>query len=229
MSDYQDLCEMYGRSASDPDFIDDLIDGNPHGNDRDYHYYEEDINWFRENKEKNHYELLIEQLKNVNTLLSLNVPTDTEFNFLVMLHAHVVSAVEGYLAGVFIHEVCNSDKLTQKLIETNPELSKRKFTLGEFYQTKDALETIVATYLKDLIFHDLPRIKPMYKSVLNHEFSELSWLFKAIIVRHHCVHRAGYDKDKKKVDVSISSIKSLLASVSNLADEVDKSIKKVVV
>lgn len=26
MSDYQDLCAMYGRSSSDSDLIDDLID-----------------------------------------------------------------------------------------------------------------------------------------------------------------------------------------------------------
>jgi hypothetical protein len=218
MSNYQDLCDMYGRDASDPDFIDDLIDGVPHG--RDY-YHEEDINWFRENKETNHYKLLMEQLKNVHTLLYINVPIEAEFSLLVMLHAHIVSAVEGYLSGVFIHKVCNSEELTQKLIETNPELSKRKFTLGELYQTKDALEATVASYLKDLIFHDLQKIKPMYKSVLNHDFSELFWLFKAILVRHHCVHRAGYDKDKNKVNVTTTSINDLLSSAVSLADELN--------
>lgn len=220
MSDYEDLCEMYGRSASDPEFIDDLISGNPYGNN----FYETDVDWFWENEEKDHYELLMEQLKSVNTLLSIHIPYDAEFSFLVMLHAHVVSAVEGYLAGIFIHKVCNSKLLTRKLIETNPELSKRKFTLGEFYQTKDKLEGMVASYLKDLIFHDLSKIKPMYKSVLNHDFSELSWLFKAIQLRHHCVHRAGYDKENNKVDVSVSSIKKLLDSVINLANEVEQSI-----
>lgn len=220
MSDYQDLCEMYGRSASDPDFIDDLIDGNPRGGD----FHVEDFDWFKDNEDKNHYQLLMDQINSIDTILNLQVPVDAKFSFLVMIHAHVVSSVEAYLAGVFIHEVCNSETLTRKLIETNPELSKRQFTLGELYQTKDKLKATVATYLKDLIFHDLKKIKPMYESVLGHQFSELSWLFQAVAVRHHCVHRAGYDKDNKQIDVSVDSINRLLNSAISLADDIDHTI-----
>lgn len=223
MSDYQDLCAMYGRSPSDPDFIDDLIDEIS----RESTLEQEDYEWYEENENKKHYQLLVDQLESVDMILELDVPEKARFSFLVMIHAHVVSAIEGYLAGVFIHDVCNSEELTRKLVESDPEFSKRKFTLREIYQEKETLKVTVASYLKDLIFHDLKKIKPMYEIVLNHKFSDLSWLFKAVEIRHHCVHRAGYDKDGEKVDISVESIADLLNNVNDLAGEIDSTIETV--
>ena len=56
-------------------------------------------------------------------ILELDVPEQARFSFLVMMHAHVVSTIEGYLAGAFIHQVCNSEELTRKLVESDPEFS----------------------------------------------------------------------------------------------------------
>ncbi|MBB1397066.1 MULTISPECIES: hypothetical protein [unclassified Pseudoalteromonas] len=223
MSDYQDLCEMYGREASDPDFIDDLVDEVS----RDSNLDEDDYEWYEENENKDHHDLLTEQLDSVDQILNLTVPDDAKFSFLVMIHAHVVSAIEGYLAGVFIHQVCNSEVLTRKLIESDPEFSKRKFTLREIYQEQDALKVTVASYLKDLIFHDLKKIKPMYKSVLGYELSNLSWLFKAVELRHHCVHRAGYDKEGNKIDLSVESVSDLFMQVHKLGEDINEAIKNI--
>ncbi|MBL1376050.1 hypothetical protein [Zobellella iuensis] len=54
MSDYQDLCAMYGRSPSDPDFIDDLIDDISGESTLE----QEDYEWYEENENKKHYQLL---------------------------------------------------------------------------------------------------------------------------------------------------------------------------
>lgn len=223
MSDYQDLCAMYGRSPSDPDFIDDLIDDFS----RETTLEQEDYEWYEENENRKHYQLLVDQLESIDIIRELDVPEQARFSFLVMTHAHVVSTIEGYLAGVFIHQVCNSEELTRKLVESDPEFSKRKFTLREIYQEKETLKVTVASYLKDLIFHDLKKIKPMYGAVLNHKFSDLSWLFKAVEIRHHCVHRAGYNKDGEKVEISVKSIADLLNHANDLAGEIDSTVETV--
>ncbi|WP_318454956.1 hypothetical protein [Photobacterium leiognathi] len=219
MGDYADFCEMYGGSAGDPDFMDKWIDEHvmPY---EDTH----DFEWYAENENKSHHELLMEQLESVDIMLELTIPEPAMFSFLVMVHAHIVSAIEGYLAGVFIHHVCNSDELTRKLVETDPEFGNRKFTLKEIYRENDALKVTVATYLKNLIFHDIKKIKIMYSTVLGHQFDDLSWLFKAVKVRHDCVHRAGYNKEGEKVDISVASIHAILQSVMELADEIENTI-----
>lgn len=171
-----------------------------------------------------HHDILENHLKSVRTLLDIEVPSETSFSLLVMLHGHVVSAIEGYLAGIFIHKVTNSEALTKKLVETDPEFSKRTFTLKEIFEKQSNLKVTVATYLRELIFHNLKKVKPMFKDVLGHDFGNISWLFKDVLKRHDCVHRAGYDKDGVAIDVSKNSILELLSNVEKLAADVEKTV-----
>jgi hypothetical protein len=64
----------------------------------------------------------------------------------------------------------------------------------------------------------------MYKSVLNIDFGDISWLFKAVLLRHDCVHRAGYDKEGKKADISVESIRELMDLCNSLTAKIDTSI-----
>lgn len=217
MGDYADFCEMYGGSASDPDFMDNWLaeHASPSA---------EDEEWYQENEEKSHYDILLKHLNSIDTLLEVDVPNSAKFSLLVMLHGYIVSAIEGYLAGVFIHLVTNSDELTRKLVESDPEFSKQKFTLKEIYEKQSTLKVTVSMYLKGLIFHDLKKIKPMYKAVLGHDFKDISWLFEAVKIRHDCVHRAGYDKDGNKVSLTTDTIVDLLGHVTDLSNEIEDTI-----
>lgn len=163
-------------------------------------------------------------LESVENLLGHQFDEDTQFSLLVMLYAHIVAAMELFLSSVFIREVVNSDEFTRKLIETNPEFGNRKFTLKEIYQEHEKLKVTVAMYLKELIFHDLKKIKPMYKSVLNFDFEDITWLFKAVLTRHDCAHRAGYDKDGSKIQITVVEVRKLMEKCKTLAERIDSHV-----
>ena len=160
-------------------------------------------------------------IKSVDDLLGHHFDEQTQFNLLVMLYAHIVAATELFLSSVFIREVASSDELTRKLIETAPDFGNRKFTLKEIYQQHERLKVTVAIYLKELIFHDLKKIKPMYKSVLGFDFGDISWLFHAVLKRHDCAHRAGYDKEGEKIKITSEEIRNLMQSCNKLVEEID--------
>lgn len=164
-------------------------------------------------------------LASVSELLKLSLTDEMAFSLLVMLHVHVVSALELFLSTTFIHQVTNSDALTRKLIETDPEFGNRKFTISEIYAQHRDIKTTVAKYLKDIIFHDMRKVKPMYLDVLGYEFGDISWLFRAVLVRHDCAHRAGFDKDGNVVTVSASSIGVLLEKCRELAELIDDHVQ----
>lgn len=167
------------------------------------------------------------QIRNVLEILEFEVSSDAQFSLLVMLHGHIVAAVESYLASTFIREVTNSEDLIRKLIETDPVFSEMTFTLKEIYRKHESLQLTVATYLRNLIFHNLSKVKPMFKSVLNCNFGDISWLYSAVNVRHHCVHRAGLDKEGNKVNLSKESIKDLANRSSKLVHFIELKIDKV--
>ena len=166
------------------------------------------------------------QLAEIPAMLQIETTQSAQFSLLVMLHAHVVSALEHFLSTTFIHCVTGSDKLTRKLIETDPEFGNRKFSVNEIYAQHSNIKSTVATYLKGIIFHDMRKVKPMYAEVLACDFGDISWLFRAVILRHDCVHRAGYDKDGKSVTVSIVSINELVNNCRELAERIDTHVQK---
>lgn len=131
----------------------------------------------------------------VISLLRHQHPAEVQSTLNNMLFAQVVTAIEAYLSSSFISTVMNDEKLIRRLIETDPDLAKRQFSLREIFTQWEDLKFLVARHLKDLIFHDLKKIKPMYNSVLDIDFGDIAWLFQAVMVRHDCVHRNGFDKD----------------------------------
>lgn len=167
------------------------------------------------------------QIRNILEILEVEVSSDAQFTLLVMLHGHIIAAVESYLASTFIREVTNSEELIRKLVETDPVFSEKTFTLKEIYKRHETLQITVAIYFRELIFHNLSKVKPMFKSVLSCDFGDISWLFKAVDVRHHCVHRAGLDKEGNEVDLSKDSIKELANRSSRLVHFIEVKIDKI--
>ncbi|PCI46445.1 MAG: hypothetical protein COB43_14020 [Oceanospirillales bacterium] len=166
------------------------------------------------------------QIQSVRELLEVQASNETQFSLFVMLHGHIVAAVESYLASTFIHKVTNSEDLIRKLVETDPVFSKMKFSLKEIYEKHENLQLTVASYLRDLIFHDLAKVKPMFKEVLGSDFGDITWLFEAVNIRHHCVHRAGLDKDGNRVNLTKESIQTLASKSSDLIHSVENSVSE---
>ncbi|QYK12244.1 hypothetical protein K0I63_16080 [Shewanella rhizosphaerae] len=185
---------------------------------------EDELEWELDNSEQ--LEMFNKQLAEIPALLQIETTQSAQFSLLVMLHAHVVSTLEHFLLTTFIHCVTSSDKLTRKLIETDPEFGNRKFTVNEIYAQHSNIKSTVATYLKGIIFHDMRKVKPMYAEVLACDFGDISWLFRAVRLRHDCVHRAGYEKDGKSVTVSVESIKELVKNCRELAEKIDTHVQE---
>lgn len=188
-------------------------------------YHLEEIEWYYLHS-RSPKKIFDTQISSVTELLEYNaILNETHFSLLVMLHGHTVAAVESYLASIFIHKVINSEELIKKLVETDPEFSKMKFSLREIFERQKDLKNTVAKYLKDLIFHKLEKVKPMFKDVLDCDFGNIDWLFKAVATRHHCVHRAGLNKDGDRIDISVDSIKELINNCIMLIQEIENKIE----
>ncbi|MFQ2047764.1 hypothetical protein ACK34J_02250 [Aeromonas veronii] len=185
---------------------------------------EDELQWELVNSEQ--LEMFHKQLAEIPAMLQIETTQSAQFSLLVMLHAHVVSTLEHFLSTTFIHCVTNSDKLMRKLIETDPEFGSRKFTVNEIYAQHSNIKSTVITYLKGIIFHEMRKVKPMYAEVLGCDFGDISWLFRAVIVRHDCVHRAGYDKEGKSITLSVESIKELVNNCRELAKRIDAHVQE---
>ncbi len=183
---------------------------------------EDDLIWEIESTQQ--LEIYKRVTKDVVTLLRMDHPAETQATLNNMLYAQVVTAVEAYLSGIFIHTVVNSEPLTRKIVETDPELAKRTFSLREIFTQWENLKKLVARYLKDLIFHDIKKVKPMYQSVLEIDFGDVGWLFSAVLIRHDCVHRNGFDKEGNQNAIDKEAITELIQNCTRLVSIIEEEI-----
>lgn len=185
----------------------------------------DELEWEVKNSEQ--LKTLNKHLSKVPQLLQVDVDKNIQFSLLVMMHVHIVSALEQFLSATFIHIVTNSDVLTRKLIETDPEFGCRKFTINEIYAQYSNIKSTVAAYLKDITFHDMRKVKPMYANVLGYDFGDIAWLFNAVRLRHDCAHRAGCDKEGNPVSVSVASVNELVAQCRHLSESIDAHVQEI--
>ncbi len=186
-------------------------------------YTDDEIEWVI----KSGTQLVTFQL-NLSSVQELIITKITEESakrsLLVMLYAHVIASTEAHLAGTFIHRVTNSDELLRKLVENDPEFAKQTFSMKDIFIKGEQVKVIVAKYLKDIIFHKLEKVKPMYMSVLDVDFGDIAWLFKAVHVRHDCVHRAGCDKEGNPIEISEDDVLKIARQCSNFVYMIERTL-----
>ncbi|BCD88025.1 hypothetical protein PSm6_44320 [Pseudomonas solani] len=189
--------------------------------DLPYYDEEEELDWVVSGADDSAIEIFRSHLASVETLLKAELPFKAQKNLQVMLYAHVVAAAESYLSKTFIQLTVNDNLRIRQLVESNSDLSVRPMVLGELFKKNDEIKRIVGSYLQDLIFHRLDKIKPMYKSVLGIDFGDITWFFRAVAKRHDCVHRAGYTKQGSTIEISPVEILDLMKKLEKFVNKVE--------
>ena len=185
-------------------------------------YYDQDDadeNFWREEPSEQ-LRILNRHMDSARELLKLDVGKKNIFSLNVMIYGHVVAAAEGFLSSIFIKTTIGSEDLIRRLVETDPKFSEMKFSMSQLFKARESIKDTVAGYLKKLIFHDLKKVKPMYKSVLGHDLGDIHWLFTAVSKRHDCVHRAGYNKDGIQLTFSEDEVETLIRNVWDLCQSI---------
>lgn len=171
-----------------------------------------------------------ESIKNIHIMLDTSMENEIISQaFFRMLYANIVTSMEVYLSDGFINTVMANPALIRRLIESDPEFSKRKFTYSDIYNCMDKLEDAVKEHLLGVIYHNIWAVKKMYESVLNIEFpkSTIQPVNEAVMIRHDIVHRNG--KNKKTGEIHVLSKDIIRKCADNMLDfinRIDEQLKE---
>ena len=115
----------------------------------------------------------------------------------------------------------------RRFIETNPDFQGEKVSISDIYKMVEEIERKARTYLIELIWHRLDRVKPMYEKTLDIKFpDDLSTIFRAILIRHDIVHRNGKTKDGKEIVITQEKVTELINAVKQLVQHIDAQLPK---
>lgn len=122
-----------------------------------------------------------------------------------MVFSQHVAALEAFLGDTLLKEVLADAKPLGRLLASDKELAKEKFTLAEIQANPELIRDRVAAYLADIRYHNLAKVDTLYRIALEIEVltdpTQKEQLFTAIQHRHDCVHRNGRDKNNEKLAV----------------------------
>lgn len=168
------------------------------------------------------YGTLTEALTNIRMLAETDLSENLN-NFLnMMLYVNVITALETFLSDAFISTVLNNDQLIRKFVKSNTDFSERKIALNDIFETIDNINIEVRKYLLDLIWHNLAKVKNLYKYTLEIDFpGNMEKLYRAVAIRHDIVHRSGKTKAGKTIEITKENLIELLDEVKSFADQID--------
>ncbi|MFK4061281.1 hypothetical protein [Brucella anthropi] len=118
-----------------------------------------------------------------------------------MLFASLISGLEAFLSDTLLNAVSARKEAQLRLVKNDKDVLTMKFTLAEVLETPNLVIETITTHLRDISFHNLPKVNALYRAALDIDFfkllekEEVAALNKAVELRHHVVHRNGRDKD----------------------------------
>jgi hypothetical protein len=167
-------------------------------------------------------------LKSLRTLVAQVVPATVLLKqaFYRMIYASAITALETYLSDAFLQHVIPHRDRMEKLLLTAPELAKEKYSLAEFIDWDRNLKIRVTEYLRDIMWHNLRKVGPMYLDVLGIDFPKsIAHLYRAILLRHDLVHRSGRSKDHKAQRVTSADLQKLFGDVESFVGAIETQLK----
>ncbi len=114
------------------------------------------------------------------------------------------------------------DKLKERFLKSLP--NDQKLTLGDFYQVQKTIEATIKTKIADTTFHNLGRVKPLFKNVLGIDIGDIGDLARLIEKRHDFVHRGGKDKDGNEVTTTKAEVEGLITKIREFCRHIDTAL-----
>lgn len=161
----------------------------------------------------------------IEKLLDATVDPSVSLPFHRMLFVNAITALETNLSDAFINTVANAPELMRRFIETTPEFQSEKVPLSDVFKAIERIEQKARSYLIDVVWHHLERVKPMYRDTLGIDLpDDIGPLFRAILVRHDIVHRNGKTKTGEEILITREQITDLLERTEAVVQHIDKQI-----
>lgn len=148
-----------------------------------------------------------------------------------MVFIQQFAALEAYLADTLIGQIIEKRTLLVKALDTIEELKAVKLPLAEILGDPDIVKRTVATHLRDLMYHNFKKVGSIYRKTLgfdlfpNEDVKER--MFKALPLRHDCVHRNGKDKEgNARWEVNEAFVRQVEADMRAVVQHIEAELKK---
>ncbi|MDZ7774957.1 MAG: hypothetical protein U5L09_04740 [Bacteroidales bacterium] len=182
------------------------------------HYYDEQYDAILHNHQfYDRFEIEIQNLKKLNEIEISDSSLQEVFRRQVYIG--IIGTLETFLSETFINLTANNEEYFKNFVKSHPDFRQRKFELREIFDQNEKLKDTAKKVMLDTIYHDLPKVREMYRATFEIDFPEINEVFNYILIRHDLVHRNGKTKENEKVLLSKVIVEELILKTKNFAEE----------
>lgn len=166
----------------------------------------------------------IEILQNLCDLWDNGAPTQENIAALYrLLYWAVIISLETYLYEALRFNVFDTnDGKIKKFVENFQDFSKKKIIYKDIFSEYEQIWETVDQKLHELLYHNLPKIKCIYKDTFNIDFPDIWSLMKAIKKRHDIFHRNWKDPRWQLIDINSADINNLISEVKSFVNQIEQ-------
>jgi hypothetical protein len=176
----------------------------------------------------NYIETFENDIRGLRALVKQEPPKTARLRqaLLRMLYSSAITALETYLSDAFFQTVIKDEALIERLVLTTPEFKDKKYSLSELFEWKKQTNEKVSEYLFNIVWHNLAKVRCMYRDVLGINFpNDSDAVHAAVVIRHDLVHRGGKTKSGRPHNFRESEIEKLFASIETFVTAIDLQLK----
>lgn len=173
-----------------------------------------------------YYENFKTEIENIRELNDLVIENDDLYKIQIrLLYVAIIGVLETFLSDTFINQIKENKIYYSNFLKTFPDFKKEKISLSEILNTYENLDKKVYKAALDVIYHNLPIVREMYKSTFIIDFPDIRELSKAVNKRHDLVHRNGKNKEGEIVIVTKDEVEALLNEVLDFGKQIALKLK----
>lgn len=187
-------------------------------------YYEEQYDAIADNSEFfDTFKQDIQRLKELNEL-KLNNPLVANTLYR-QIYIGIITTMETYLSDAFINTVLSSENYIKSFVENFHEYKTKTIPLNKLYQHIEKMPNECKKNMLDIIYHNLPKVKGLYKDILDVDLGAIGDAHKAVSNRHDLVHRNGKTKKGNCIIISKEDNEILISYMETFIKNIDLQIK----
>lgn len=192
--------------------------------DVDIEYPEEDDAWYdKELFDATHADV-IKVMEKIDSL-----DEDMKSYLYKLLYANLITSMEAYLSDTLIKYVTENDEYLRKFTETYKPFKNQTITIDNIFNRMDHLKDIVKEELRELMYHNLPKIKQIFKDSMGIDIGVIKELCKAVLIRHDIVHRNGKNKEGKAHVITKENVEQLCTQVNEFIYNIECQLPPTVI
>lgn len=156
-----------------------------------------------------------------------SIPEDLQPFIIRLLYANAITYLETYLFETLKSQVFQNENSLRNFVEKYEPFNNEdsfKYRLANIFQVKDNLKSHVEKELNGLLYHNLPKIKNIYRTILDIDLGEIKECCKAVKIRHDIIHRNGKDIEGKEHEITKEDVSRILNHVNKIKESIENQI-----